>query len=163
MAGRTFAGWVEPVAAKAAQSRAELVAYARALPPEAWSRPSPNEGWSCKDVLAHVAGDKGYIMILRAAVDRTRLDPALFAEGEGTRANARDVQERRDRSIDELVAEIESDAEVRLDLMSRLTDGDRDLRQKEFPLSLGEVLEAGPGGHDREHLEQIKEAIEMKT
>ena len=29
-------------------------------------------------------------------------------------------------------------------LMSKLTDADRDLRQKEFPLSLGEVLELGP-------------------
>jgi len=163
MTTRTFAPWVEPVAAKVGESRAELIAFARSAPAALWSRPSPNAGWSCKDLLAHVAGDKGFIMILRAAVERTRLDPAPFAEGEGTRANARDVQARRDRSVEELIAEIESDGDVRQELMSRLTDADRELRQKEFPMSLGEVLELGPGGHDREHLTQLRGALEAAS
>lgn len=160
MTQRTFVPWVAPIAAQTAESRAELIAFARSLPDAAWLRPSPNEGWSCKDLLAHVAGDKGYIMVLRAAVERTPLDPALFAEGEGTRANARDVAERRGRSIGELIAEIEADGTVRQDLMARLTDADRELRQREFPLSLGEVLEQGPGAHDREHLAELRTALE---
>jgi uncharacterized protein (TIGR03083 family) len=159
MMTRTFAPWVEPIAARVRESRAELLEFARSLSAEVWSQPSPNPGWSCKDLLAHVAGDKGYIMILRAAVERTRLDPALFAEGEGDRANARDVEARRGWSTEALIAEIESDGKERDELMSKLTDADRDLRQKEFPLSLGDVLEMGPGGHDHEHLEQLRAAL----
>lgn len=160
MTTRTFAPWVEPIAAKVGESRAELIAFARSAPAELWNRPSPNDGWSSKDLLAHVAGDKGLLIILGAAVERTRLDPALFAEGEGTRANARDVEARRGRSVDELIAEIESDGETRQELMSRLTDADQERRQKEFPMSLGEVLNLGPGDHDREHLDQLRAAME---
>ena len=160
MTARVFATWVEPVAERSAASRAELLAYARGVPVQAWDTPSPNPGWSCKDLLAHVAGDKGYLMILRAAVERTRLDPAQFTPEEGERANARDVAERQGRTVADLITEIESDGETRLDLLSRLTDADRDLRQKEFPLSLGGVFETEPGGHDREHLAQLRTALE---
>ncbi len=162
MTTRTFTPWVEPIAARVRESRAELLAFAGSQPPEMWSRPSPNPGWTCKDLLAHVAGDKGYTMILRAAVERTRLDPALFAV-DLDRANARDVEARRAGLIEELIAEIEADGEERDELMSKLTDADRDLRQKEFPLSLGEVLEMGPGRHDREHLDQLRAALKEQT
>jgi uncharacterized protein (TIGR03083 family) len=155
---RTYAPWVEPIATRGRESRQELLAFARSLPAEAWSQPSPNPGWSCKDLLAHVAGDKGYTVILRAAVEKTRLDPALLAD-DLDRSNARDVEERRARSIEELITEIETDGEERDELMSKLTDADRGLRQKEFPLSLGEVLEMGPGGHDREHLDQLRAVL----
>ena len=54
MASRSFAPWVEPVAARLREGRAEIVELARSVPPEAWSRPSPNPGWRCKDLLAHL-------------------------------------------------------------------------------------------------------------
>ncbi len=55
MTTRTFAPWVEPIAARFRESRAELLEFARSLPSEAWSRPSPNTGWSCKDLLEEQA------------------------------------------------------------------------------------------------------------
>ncbi len=163
MTERTFADWVEPLAAAPRESRAEVVAFARSLPPEAWERPSPLPGWSCRDLLAHLAGDTGKLLpgVLRSVIAGQPLDPAVLTGAE--EKNERDVLERRGRTVDELISEIEDDGKTLDECYSQLTDEHRDLRQDGFPMSLGEALSNEPGGHFREHLADLRSAVEGTT
>ncbi len=163
MTSRAFASWVEPIAANDREARAEFLAVARSAPAELWSRPSPNDGWSCKDLLAHLAGDTGtwFRYIVVTVLEGGRLDPKRVEDISNADAlNAHDVEERRGRSIGELLAEFEAGGEERQELMSRLTDGHEHLRQGEYPISFGEFLGSNPGGHVREHLAQLRTALE---
>jgi uncharacterized protein (TIGR03083 family) len=167
MTTRTFAPWVEPIARRDREGRAELLEFARSVPPDAWDRASPVEGWTYRDVLAHLASDTGkwFAHILRTVLSGKRLDPTRVGPGvDLDPINARGVAERRGRSIAELIAEIEADGEEHQELLSRLTGDHRDTRQAENPISFGEFLSDNPagsrGGHDREHLAQLRTALE---
>jgi hypothetical protein len=59
MTKREFVSWVEPIAHELIERREDVVAFARSLPAGAWGEPSAIEGWTRKDVLAHLAGDTG--------------------------------------------------------------------------------------------------------
>ena len=167
MLERQFASWVAPIARRDGDGRIELVAYARSVAGEAWRRPSPLDGWSCIDILAHLAGDSGkwFAYILDSVLAASPLDDGRAGPGADIDAiNARDVQERRDRPVSELIAEIESDGAAHLDRLSRLAERHGDVRLDPYSCSLAEFLsqrEAGNrGGHDREHLAHIRSALE---
>jgi uncharacterized protein (TIGR03083 family) len=161
MTNRAFTPWVEPIAAQIAAAREEFVAVARSVPAEAWGQASPAEGWTYKDVLAHLAGDtdKQLLSILRAVVSRQPINASLLGSSPDER-NTHDIVERRERQIDTLIAEVEADTEEHLDLLSRLTEDDQALRQDDIPMSLGEGLSNDPGGHARGHIAQLRTALE---
>ncbi len=167
MTTRTFAAWVEPIARRDREARAELVEFARSFPAEAWDRPSALEGWTCKDVLSHLASDsdKWFAYILHTVLSGGRLDPSRVGpDADVDFINARGVKERRGRSVVELIAEIEADGEEHNELLSRITDEHKNLRQADYPITFGEFLGDNPalsrGGHDREHLEHMRGALE---
>ncbi len=163
MTAKPFATWVEPIAAKDREVRAEFLAVARTLPADAWTNASPLPDWTYKDLLAHLAGDTGtwFRYILVTVLDGGRLDPKRVEDISNADAlNAHDVEERRGRSVGELLAEFEAGGEERQALMSRLTDAHEHLRQGEYPMSFGEFLGSNPGGHVREHLAQLRTALE---
>jgi uncharacterized protein (TIGR03083 family) len=149
---------VAPLAAEFRENRVAVIEFAHSLPAEAWDRASPLEGWTYRDVLAHLAAgtDKQIPRLLRAVITRTRVDPAWFGDSE--QQNARNLEERRGWAIDELVAELESDGEEILDLLAQLTDVHAGLRQKDFPQTFGESLPLF-AAHDREHLKQLRTAL----
>jgi uncharacterized protein (TIGR03083 family) len=161
MTTRTFASWMEPISAQFRETRAELVGVARAMPDEAWELPSPNEGWTYKDLLGHVAGDtdKTFLRGLRAVVDRQPVDLATFTTGVDER-NARDIEERRGRTIDELIAEIEADGEERQGLLARFTEADENWQPEGLPTTASNGLRGMAGDHDREHLAHLRAALE---
>ena len=169
MPERQFASWVEPIARRDGDARIELVAYARSVAGEAWRRSSPLDGWSCKDVLAHLAGDSGkwFAYILESVLDGNPLDDGRAGPGADVDAiNARDVRERGDRPVAELIAEIESDGAAHLERLSRLAERHGGVRLEPYSCSLAEFLghnDAGDrGGHDREHLAHLRSALETK-
>ena len=162
MITRTFAPWVEPIAVVLRENRAQVVAFARAQPLEAWERPSPLEGWTCKDLLAHIGkgNDQIFQQLLRMVVAGAPVDIAIFAE-DTDEANAREVSARRDRPIEDVIAELEeSGAEVQ-ELLAQLTEEHEHLRQEHppfiFKTFLPWVLEEA---HDLEHLAQLRAALE---
>ena len=165
MTDRTFASWVKPIVAQHREGRRELVELARSLPVDAWSRPSPFPGWTFKDLLAHVAGDTGKnaLRLLRSVAVDQRVDQTLFDQiaKDVDARNERDVVGRRERSVDELIAEIEADGEEWDELLARFAEEHKDLRQEGIPWSLGEALSRNPGGHQREHLAQLRGALEV--
>lgn len=161
MTEKTFATWVEPIARTLAESRAEVVAFARSLPPERWSEPSALPGWTRKDVLAHLAGDTGKVS---AAAMRSAVDPEAPHPSYGTNEhelNARDLDARRETPVEDLIAEIESDGETWLELMSRF-DEDTDRRWPGFPISLREYLNLMIP-HDRDHLAEVRAGLEVRA
>ncbi len=160
MDDRTYASWVEPIAASDRESRIELLELVRTLSPADWKHPSPLPGWTLKDLLAHLAGGTGrnFQQILEAVVSRTLVDPAMLGEAEAR--NAQDVEDRKDMSIGELISEIQGEAEAIDLLLSKLTDEHKDLRQDNIPMSLGEGLSQDPGGHYRTHLADFRKALE---
>ena len=44
MTSRTFASWVEPIAAQQRETAAQVVELVRPIPVEAWNRPKPGFG-----------------------------------------------------------------------------------------------------------------------
>ncbi len=160
MTERTFAPWVEPIAARMRESRARVLEYARAVPEDAWAAPSPLPGWSCKDVLAHIGrgNDQMFQAILRDVIGGRRLDRSIFAvdtDGE----NARLVEERRDRPVAEIIVELEESGDEVQELLSQLTDESEGYRQEDPPFILSGFMRlVHDEDHDEEHLAQIRGA-----
>ena len=158
MTNQTFAPWVEPIAEQLRASRTEIVRTAHQLLDPLWTLPSRMKGWTFKDLLAHLAsGDWVCQMILRAALDNEPFDMAALNDVDGQ--NERHRQERQDRSVRELIAEVQAEGEETQELLARLTDADENRTQKDAPMSLGEYLRGFPN-HDREHLEELTRALD---
>src|SRR3972149_8020628 len=112
MTTRAFAPWVAPVAQQLRESRQEIVRTARRVLPEMWSMPSPLEGWTYKDVLAHLAtGDWVCQTILRAVVTNKPLDLAVINLDYINAGNAPLLAERKERSVEELIAGVATESE----------------------------------------------------
>jgi len=162
MSDRTYSRWVEPIAEADHAARDELLTFVRKLKPEDWARPSGLGDWTLKDLLAHLAGDTGksYQTILECVVKRQPVDPALL--GDPDEQNKADVEERQDRTVGELILEIEAEADAIDLLLSKLTEKQEHLKQANIPMTLGDGLSAKPGGHFREHLKDFKRALADK-
>ena len=161
MAERTFAAWVEPIAEQLRESRAQIVDVGRSAPPKAWEKASPNEGWTCKDLLAHLAtGDWVLQAVLKAVSTNTPVDVGqvgsldFISEG-----NAQRLKERANSSPEELIAEVEAEGKETQDLLSGLAAADESRSQEDAPMNLGDYLRGFPG-HDQQHLEELRAALE---
>lgn len=165
MRTRTFARWVEPYAAQLRENRAQVIAFARSLPAEAWERPSPLPGWTYKDLLAHIGrgNDQLFQQLLRTVVAGKPIDTKMFAV-DTDQANAQGVGERRDRTAEELIAELEEESEEIQELLSQLTDEHEHLRQDDPPFHFKGYLRfvVREESHDREHLAQLRTALEAE-
>jgi hypothetical protein len=160
MTVRTFVPWVEPFAQELRSGRHEVVRTARMLLPEHWSLPSPLEGWTYKDLLAHLAtGDWLFQTVLGAVVANEPIDLALINADSVNAGNAQRVEERKATSVDALIAEVETEGEKTQELLSRLSEAHEGRTQEGAPMSMADALRAFPG-HDRGHLAQLKTALD---
>jgi uncharacterized protein (TIGR03083 family) len=159
MTTHTFAPWVQPIAAGFQRERGAVSEFARGAEPAFWEQASDLEGWTCKDLLSHLAAgtNKQVQAILRAVVAKARLDPGIF--GDSGAVNARDIEARRGWTVDAVIAEYDADTEEIVGLLAQLQESDGDLRQKDFTMSLAEALAIFPS-HDREHFDQLRAASE---
>ncbi len=155
MAVRTFAPWVEPIAAELRQLRAEVAEFARSAPPDFWAKPSPNYGWTNKELLAHIATSHWVMQGLLAA----SLEGKPFRFYGPDEGNAERVAVRREASVRELVAEVEAEGEESDQLLARLTPEHEHFRPEGAPRAIGEILRGFPN-HDSHHLRQLHEDME---
>jgi uncharacterized damage-inducible protein DinB len=158
---RTFAPWVEPIAEQLQESRTQIVEVARSIPEQAWTKPSPNQGWSYRDLLVHLAvGDWVCQTVLRAITTNEPLKIGEVASLDWISAgNAERLKERKERTVDELIVEVEAEGDETQELLARLADADESRTQEDAPLSLGAYLATFPG-HDRTHLAELRTALE---
>ena len=163
MAERIFASWVEPIADRQRSDRAEVLAFARSLPEEAWSTPSGLEGWTCKDVMAHIGkgNDQLYQQLLRQVIAGGKIDTAIFRDVDTDAENAAGVEERRGLTPEEVVKEFEEAGEEVLDLLASLTEEHEHLRQEDPPFILKGFMDlTDKESHSIEHLKQLEAALE---
>jgi hypothetical protein len=160
MTERTFALWVEPIAAQLRLGRGQIVLAARQMFPEQWPLPSPLRGWTNKDLLAHLAtGDWVCQTVLHAVTANEPLDLAAIGLDAVNAGNARLLQERRERSVEELITEVEAESAETQELLGHLTEEDEGRTQEGAPISLGDYLRGFPE-HDRQHLAELRTALE---
>lgn len=155
----SFVAWVKPIAAALREDRAELIAFARDAAPAFWLENSTVDGWSNKDILAHLAGGNDQLVqiVLRSLVNRSPVDAAMLAPDTDA-ANAHKVAERRVWSVDDLIVELNRDGEEVIDLLSRLTEDDRDARPDGLGATVGAFLAlVQRERHDVLHLNQLRE------
>lgn len=118
-----------------------------------WARPSPLEGWSAKDVLAHVSSS---VAALPAVLDaRGEPPPGSGSQFDPDRWNAAMVRRRAERSVEELIDELRAAAE-QLDVL--LVDEDLARPVAAGPDAgrpAGEALRIA-AGHALEHLRQLR-------
>lgn len=162
MTTRTFAAWVEPIAAELRAGRARIVEVARGAPADAWAKPtSYDEGWTCKDLLAHLAaGDWALQSGLRKVIVGEPLRIGDFPDVNET--NARNVAERRGRTVEELIAEVEAEGEETQEILAQLGDEHERMTPEDVPTTLGDYLRQFTG-HDRAHLADLRAALEGTT
>jgi hypothetical protein len=161
MTERTFAAWVEPIATLLDEDRRQVLAFARSAPVGLWQQPSAVPGWTSQDILAHLAGGNDLMLqhLLRSVTAREPLDPAVL-QLDTDAENARGVAERRDWSLDMLIVELQRGGDEVQDLLSQLTEGDRDVRPSGFSISLGDFLRiVEEERHDLLHLEQLQAGL----
>ncbi|MEX2159508.1 MAG: maleylpyruvate isomerase N-terminal domain-containing protein [Dehalococcoidia bacterium] len=155
---RTFALWVEPIATELRFTRGEIANAARLMLPDIWGWLSPLPGWTYKDLLAHCAiGDWVCQTLLRAAVAGEQIDLRFLDQL--NESNQRLVDERKERTPEELIAELEAESEKTQALLAQLSEEHDGLKPEGAPMSLGAFLRDFHS-HDLGHLAQLKTATD---
>ena len=139
--------------------RAKICGVASAIPPSAWSSPSPLATWSYRDLLAHFAVNHWLLQILlaNAAVDPTRQFGVEFDSPLVGAAGSVLHEEWRDRAIPELIRQVHEEGEETQRLVMRLGDmpaPDGAASSAALVAYLDQALR-----HDREHLTQLRTAL----
>ena len=161
---RTFVAWVTPVAEKLQSDRDQVIAFARSVDPDHWTRPSEVEDWTCKEVLAHLPGGNDQILpqLLRPVVAGENVDPSIFSVDTDAE-NARAVAEQARKPVEALIEELVRDGEEVQDLLASLEDAHENLKQ-DLPFTLGQFLQiVEKERHDLLHLSQLREALGKKA
>jgi hypothetical protein len=146
------------LAEQLAADRVRVIDFAKSAPPAIWEQASGADGWTNKELLAHLAGGNDQMLqtILRAVtsgatLDARDLDPDTDAE------NAARVAERRTWSIDALIAELKRDGEEMQSLLGQLTDDNALHRPADARWTLAQLFEiVRHERHDAEHLAQMR-------
>jgi hypothetical protein len=138
----------------------EFVEAARSVPADQWSEGRYEEGWSAKDILAHVASiEWTYPKLLDVASGAIPLPKKDASKGIPGDYNQRHVEKRRDTSIEELIGEFERNREATI----RAVQGADDELLATHVRSAGgiegravEVFNYLTVTHTRDHLRDIK-------
>lgn len=158
MSERAYAEWVAEIAETLVEDRRALIAFARERPVEFWDRASGVEGWTNRDVLAHISGGNDQLVqiALRGVRSRKPLGPEMWSIDTDA-ANARGVAARRSWPIGRVIAELEEGGEELRELLSELGDEDETASIGSPTMKFGDFLRVvGHERHDREHLRQLR-------
>jgi uncharacterized damage-inducible protein DinB len=166
MTTRTFVSWVQQPAEQLREGRSEIARTARQLLPEHWLLPSPLDGWTYKDLLAHLAsGDWVFQTMLRQTLGVEKQLPAQATLEFVNDGNAKRLAERKDSNVEELITEAEREGETTQELLSGLTDAHDPaavvwLRPNGDPVTLQQWVTGFPQ-HDPSHLAQLRMALDQ--
>lgn len=141
---------------------AESLAVLKSLTTEQWAAPVPSdEGaqWTARDVLAHLAvsegGQLGQVMRLLAGEQTVPSDFDLH------RFNRGSVKKRAEKTVEELLAEIEATHTQVLAALDAVAEGDFDKAGRH---ARGDTITVAEfftriTTHRRDHVEQLKQAL----
>ena len=107
-------------------AQSELLTVLDRVGPDEWSRPSPNEGWTVRDLLTHLAtSETGFVPTLRRMGSGEGGVPSDF---DPNRWNAGQLRRRADMSPEQLRAELERSFGEILSVLDTLDDAALDER-----------------------------------
>ncbi len=138
------------------------IAQLRAVPVEAWQRPSGYEGWTAHDLLAHLSSTQQAIpRLVESAFSETAAGPAEPFDED--RWNASQVRRRREREANELIDELGAGAAALTLSIEERIRAEADL-QRPVPVGAGrgrplvgvldELLD-----HQRHHLSDLLKSV----
>ncbi len=142
-------------------ARLELEEALAGVAPDHLHRPGALGDWSIRDILVHIAGwDRASHQALARVVSE---DNPVFERYQGTASdwqewNERFLAERPGISVEQALADVRSERQALLALVSPLSDEQLQRRARmpwDFNLSVAEVL-AVQAHHDREHAAHIR-------
>lgn len=141
------------------EGREHVLAALRAGDEVALDRPTVNQRWSARDLLAHlIAAEAGLAVIARRAITG---EPNPIPDFDVHRWNARQVEKRRASSLADLLHEWEATRTATRQLCEEIRE-EWWTREADHPLH-GHLTLAGifevMVAHQREHSEQILQAI----
>jgi uncharacterized protein (TIGR03083 family) len=148
-----------PIRADLLQAQRALLEVLDRVGPDDWQRPSPNDGWSVRDLLVHVTtSESGFVHTLRK-----------MAAGEGgvaedfdpNRWNAGQLRRRAEMQVEELRPELESAHVAMLALLDDIDEAALDQRGH-MSSGVDGSLEDNfrlVASHKREHTDHIRAAL----
>ena len=149
-----MAGPRDEIRAAIVDAHQELLDALDAMTPEEMLLPSPNEGWTAKDTLAHLSS----IEARQRGQVRSVLDGQPFPGGDVNDYNVHEVAQRRARTLPELRAELERESAATIALLDGLRD-DELSREFDHPrrgrIPVSGILQTIPN-HVRNHTADIK-------
>ncbi|HEX2171366.1 MAG TPA: DinB family protein, partial [Dehalococcoidia bacterium] len=135
--------------------RTTLIAALQEFDDESASRPAPNDEWSVKQQLAHLATtERLYAECVRRAVSEDGADTSALWP---TSQEPTDFTEAQSRPLADLTADVAAARQETLELVAGLQPGDWDKRGANTPfgdLTVGQFLKS-LYRHDRMHIDQI--------
>lgn len=139
------------------ETRTDFVGLARSLSPGEQHLATENPGWSVKDTIAHVAGSEmGLIALaMRIVNSDTSARPGFDLNAH----NQQQVEQRREATIEDLLAELQKSREEALLTLASLSDAELS-REGQFagrPATAASVF-GRIGLHETEHGDQIRRA-----
>ena len=140
-------------------ARGEALEAVSGLGPEQLARPTTNEGWSVKDILAHLSSIEARLRSMCQHGLDGRQWPA--EDGDVNAYNARCMAERRAWSGPALVAELEQSGKESLSMLERLAPEDLDRtfdHPTRGPVTIETLLWIIPR-HTQAHSGEIKAAL----
>lgn len=154
---------------KMASERERLLSWVRSIAPDDWRKLSSDGMWQARDYVAHLASiDPLLVRIIRSFQGKSSSEGGRDSTGAFSIDdwNEEQILERREHSIDELIAEM---AKYRVDLNAAMTDFTDEQLDQTFRFGgdqsrsprdtqVGEFLR-GLVYHDRWHTEDARRAI----
>jgi uncharacterized protein (TIGR03083 family) len=150
----------ETIKGKLAAERQVLLSFLESLSEGDWTRLTPNEPWTVRDLLAHLVGAE----VSQHGLIRMWLggNTAMHPEFDIDRWNAGQLRRRAGRGVPQLLEDLASAHQQTLNLLDSLSEEELALRG-EHPFwgqetSIEQVIR-GIYLHDRLHLDDMRQAV----
>jgi uncharacterized protein (TIGR03083 family) len=141
------------------QAQGELLAVLNRVGPDQWSSPSPNEGWTIRDLLVHLtSSETAFVRTLRRMAAGqggvpADFDPNRWNAGQLRRRAEQTPEQLRaelERAFDEMLAELDALDHAALDQRGYLSTGVEGNTEDNFRLV---------ASHKRAHTDDIRTAL----
>jgi uncharacterized protein (TIGR03083 family) len=147
--------------AKLAETRAFLLETLANIKAESYNLLTVNEGWTVRDVAAHIAGAENSMKVIAERI--LAKEPTIVAGFDLARFNAGNIKRRADKTTADLIEELQQSRVIMLAILDSATDEQLDL-PGEHPAygsttfyGLFEII----ANHEKLHADEIRSAYQV--